>query len=216
MPSPERYRELITGLRETGKVYTSAKDEDERLAACRRSQQLMLHFLWSDPDVLADSSITAPLAALRSAAYDVGQGARPMLLDHPPKVEGKKPGGLVREVIQGTVLYGIDIFRRSGMSIKNAATLAATMAREQGMSAEDGSDIPEWQIVNWWKDLQRKDKKSPPLTRETFDNWLKAPFNKNIPCGLSRDNAKYYVERLFQSVELVAPRGAPKQAHRAT
>jgi len=215
MPSPERYAELILALRECNQASEAAEDDAHRLVTSRRALQAVLRYLWADPEVIKDS-LTAPLAALRSAAFDAGQGARPMLLAHQP--EGQKPNGLVREVLQGTMVAAVELLRTGKMGKEAAIKWVVREARQRGLRAEDGSFITTRQVNNWGTDISRG--KAPKLARETLENVRNEPIKSKLFRGPrlpeNREKAEKLAGLLIQAAATVAPRAAPKLTHRAS
>jgi len=232
-PSEEAYQGLLGILREAAAAFGMTEDKKTQLGLARRQLQGVLKFLWSDPEVVA-GNLTRPLAVLRVAAYDVGQGATVSLLDHQPTRPdgsvGGKPSGTAREVDQGTLAYGLEMLVTMKVGTKRAADWVATEARRRGITTEDGRPIVGRQIENWRDEINRG--KAPALACEVFENCRKIPIppqlntkEKTIGELLRKwrseispiliKKAHGLVGLLIQSIATVAPESAPKQTRRS-
>jgi hypothetical protein len=216
MPSPKEYLELFAELRECKTAFDTAADDDVRLTHSRRQLQAVLHFLWCDLDVV-NAELTAPLAALRTATYDLAQGANVALLEkRPPLQPGKPPNNTSREVVQGCLAFCLELLTVSKMGTEQAANWIASEARNR-VQTPDGSPVTAQQIITWRSEIRRE--KAPIYARFAFDRMrnkqaiaavLKGPHTpiKRKPClKIAAD--------LITSIANVAPQSAPKQTMRA-
>src|SRR5579863_6494500 len=127
MPSEQRYRDLIEGLRAANRALTSADDEKARLAIGVKTLQGVIRYLHGDVEVL-DGQLTRPLAIVENAIFDAGQGATVALLEHQPPRTGK-PKGTVREYVQGDIAIAVDLLMAAKFGRDDAIKWVAAEAR---------------------------------------------------------------------------------------
>jgi hypothetical protein len=221
MPSEERYLELVATLRAATKSLETIPNDDtrevRRLDTGLNALRAVVCYLHGDVDVL-DGFLTRPLAIIENACFDAGRGAKPRLLDHAPERPGKATH-TTREMVQGSLVFAVHLFRESGMGANVAIDRVVRQARELKLRCADGAPITKGQIKNWRGEISRDSRGNDAAlagARETFEGLrrMHEPLLAQLPADLKREHCKARATGILKALAAIEPETAPNPTRR--
>jgi hypothetical protein len=211
MPSEEWYRAFIAALRANTRVFEAAKDDDQRRNAGLAVLEGVASYLLEDPEV-RDELLLKPLSFIIGHVSDSGQGRIVTALAPTEKASGR-PTGLVREVVQGTIAFAIELLVMAArVPASDAAAFVVAKARKLDIVTESGDALTADQVADWRHALNRGagTLRGREVLREYRNNSSFTTLFKN-PSAEKRKVCERIVEKLLAGTAATASQFAPNR-----